>query len=353
MQKIAVIGAGITGASIAWHLAGQGAEVTVIDQGLPAQGASGSSFGWINASFYLSPDHHRLRAAGMAAHRRLADTFPGLHRFPGCLWWEEQGEGLARTEAALRDQGYAVTRLTRAEVAAREPALSRPPAEALAFPGEGCVEAPDLIPRLLTHDRIRLLTGLPASMATMSGRIAGVETPLGRIPADQVVIAAGIGSPALLAPFGLTLPMLHRPGAILRTRPVALRLSHILAAPEREIRQDAQGRLVVPTAAGHQGDSGAALASPATMEAETLAQLTALFDLPGLRAESLSHALRPVPGDGLPALGPVPQVPGLWLATLHSGITLAPVVGELLAREMMGGEEQMLLAPFRPSRLVT
>ena len=53
-----------------------------------------------------------------------------------------------------------------------------------------------------------------------------------------------------------------------------------------------------------------------------------------------------------PVLGPVPGVAGLWLAVLHSGVTLAPLAGELLAAEMLGRGDQALLAGFRPARLM-
>ena len=71
-----------------------------------------------------------------------------------------------------------------------------------------------------------------------------------------------------------------------------------------------------------------------------------------VEAESVSLAQRPVPEDGLPVLGPVPGVAGLWLAVLHSGVTLGPVAGELLAAEVTGKGEQPLLAAFRPARLL-
>ena len=92
MEKIVVIGAGIMGASLAWALAGAGRDVTVVDAGLPASGASGRSFGWINASFHLSRAHYDLRLAGIEAHRRLIHHLPGPHLFKGCLWWGEAGE---------------------------------------------------------------------------------------------------------------------------------------------------------------------------------------------------------------------------------------------------------------------
>ena len=49
--RVVVIGAGIIGASIAYHLARRGAAVTLVERAHPAAEASGHSFAWINASF--------------------------------------------------------------------------------------------------------------------------------------------------------------------------------------------------------------------------------------------------------------------------------------------------------------
>ena len=54
-MKVIVVGAGIVGASIAYHLAAAGAAVTVLDAGAVGAGASAKSFGWINASFAETP----------------------------------------------------------------------------------------------------------------------------------------------------------------------------------------------------------------------------------------------------------------------------------------------------------
>jgi glycine/D-amino acid oxidase-like deaminating enzyme len=75
-MKVIVVGAGIIGAPIAWHLSQRGAEVVVIDGG--AAGANSQSFGWINASFYADAAHHRLRVAGIAAYGRLMAVQPDL-----------------------------------------------------------------------------------------------------------------------------------------------------------------------------------------------------------------------------------------------------------------------------------
>lgn len=67
--------------------------------------------------------------------------------------------------------------------------------------------------------------------------------------------------------------------------------------------------------------------------------------------------MRLLPAGGLPFIGPVEGVPGLFLATGHegAGLTMAPATAELVVQQLMG--EQLRLAqhaePFLPSnRLV-
>lgn len=350
MEKIIVIGAGLIGASIAYELARKGRAVTVIDAGLPAGMASGRSFGWINASFSLNPAHFALRVAGMAAHERLARALPGLHRASGCLWWEETGTAFDATAKTLEDAGYPLARLTRAEVLAHEPALRRPPEAALFFPSEGWVDPAALTRALLAASGARVLSGIATQLWMQGGKLCGVQTALGPMAANQVVIAAGLGAPGLLTPLGLALPMLHRPGLMLRTSPVGVRLAHILAAPEQEVRQDEGGRLLAPAAAFHQSDEGGNLADPMGQAEATLQRIGRMLDLADLRAELVMQAERPVPGDGLPVVGAVME--GLWLAVLHSGVTLSAIVAEGLAAEMTGQGVLPELLPFRPDRLL-
>jgi len=57
-----------------------------------------------------------------------------------------------------------------------------------------------------------------------------------------------------------------------------------------------------------------------------------------------------MPVDGYPALGVVPGFNDLWVATTHSGITLAPIIGESLATEILSGKLVKALHPYRVSR---
>lgn len=352
MAHILIIGAGLTGACLAFHLARAGASVTLIEAAQPAGAASGASFGWINASFFHSPAHFNLRAAGIEAHRRLDRDLPGtpLTRWSGTLWWEEEGAGMDQQEATLRSLGYPVARLTAARIAALEPALAAP-GECLHFPSEGAVDAAALTHRLIAASGAEVWTGCPvAAIETRGGRVSGLRVPGGVVAGDRVILAAGTGAAGFLAGLGLRLPMLARPGAILRTRPVGMRLGHILASPVQEVRQDEAGRLIAPLSAAHQGDVSEGFNEPPEELARAaLERLAGLLPGVGLEMQDLALANRPVPGDGLPVLGET-GIAGLSLAVMHSGVTLGPLVGEMLAREVLEGQKESLLAEFRPGR---
>ena len=59
---------------------------------------------------------------------------------------------------------------------------------------------------------------------------------------------------------------------------------------------------------------------------------------------------RPVPEDGYPIIGPAPRAPDIHVAVTHSGVTLAPILGETVAAEVAGGQRVASLAPYRPER---
>lgn len=349
MQHVIIIGAGLIGASAAYHLSQQGARVTVIDSGSVAGGASGSSFGWINASYYHDAAHHHLRVAGMAAHRRLSTIFPGLYQWAGCLWHETQGAEQAAFAARLTALGYAVTAMDRTETAALFPALADP-TPALFLPDEGVAE-PDLLAQaLLAASGAEVWTGLPVlSLIQNDHRILGVTTASGRVLADHVILAAGIGSADLLSPLGVPLPMLRRPGAIVITRPVSPILPAILCGPEGELRQRPDGRIILPTSVAHQGDSATDFPDlPGVLAAQAIARIAPRFPSVRLIPERVALAQRPVPGDGLPVLGT--PVPGLTVAVMHSGVTLGPLAGQGAAALATGADLSPLWLPYHPDR---
>jgi glycine/D-amino acid oxidase-like deaminating enzyme len=82
-----------------------------------------------------------------------------------------------------------------------------------------------------------------------------------------------------------------------------------------------------------------------------LAQAARFFPvLSGVPVERWWLAWRAMPADRLPIVGPLPWLEGLYLAVSHSGVTLAPALGRLVAGEVAEETADGLLAPFRPGR---
>jgi glycine/D-amino acid oxidase-like deaminating enzyme len=75
-----------------------------------------------------------------------------------------------------------------------------------------------------------------------------------------------------------------------------------------------------------------------------------LFGEPGLTVERIIIGHRPMPADEHPLIGPAPGRDGVYAAVMHSGVTLAPGVAELVAGEVLDDTEASLFAPFRPDR---
>jgi hypothetical protein len=75
--RMAVIGAGIVGASVAFWLARSGqARVWVVDRLLPGSGATSASFAWVNANDKTPCDYFELNRVGLEEHFRLRDELP-------------------------------------------------------------------------------------------------------------------------------------------------------------------------------------------------------------------------------------------------------------------------------------
>ncbi len=353
-QNVIIVGAGITGAAIAFRLAQAGARVTVLDAANPASGASGASFGWLNASFFANEPHFRLRIAALDAHRALCRDLADLPTaWTGTLWWEETGAAFDRQANALSDLGYPLREVDRAAFAVLEPNVP-PPERALLFLDEGATDLRALTTRLLIEaGRLgaQVWCGVRAlELVTRGGAVAGVRIAQGLVEADQVVVAAGTGSADLLASLGLGLPMRRSPGLIVRTTALAPLIRHVLVSPGQELRQDGGGHLIAPTAAAHQRDRAETVDElPGVLASRAVQRIRALLPGISIHWDEVLVADRPIPDDGLPAVGPT-TVEGLWLSVMHSGATLGPLIGALVASEVMGGEPGALLAPFRPKR---
>jgi glycine/D-amino acid oxidase-like deaminating enzyme len=349
-RNIIVVGAGVIGASIAWHLSRQGASVMVIAAKAAGE-ATPNSFAWINASWGNPEFYFRFRLQSMAEWKRLAEDVPDLPvRWCGGLCWDLPPSELEAYAAEHGSWGYGIRKVGREGSARIEPALAEPPDFALHVAEEGAAEPVATAELLLAdaqrHGAVLALGETVLGLATSGGRVVGVKTAKGTLSADHVVLAAGAGAVALAASAGIDLPLEAPPGLIVHSRPYRPVLKGLVLAPELHMRQTLEGRVIAGSDFGG-GDPGDA---PQEAADALLAKVRAMLrDAGDLELDFYTVGYRPTPKDGFPIIGGVDSVPGLYLSVMHSGVTLAPLVGRLAAEELLGTEASPL-SPFRLSR---
>ncbi|HEX5503338.1 MAG TPA: FAD-dependent oxidoreductase, partial [Thermomicrobiales bacterium] len=361
-HEIVVVGAGMVGAAVAYRLARRGARVTLIDAGEPGAGTSASSFAWYNAHQKPPRAYHDLNAAGMAEHAALAREFgaaPWYHP-TGALAWAttpEGDEGLRRDAERLVAWDYPVEAVETARVTRElEPGLALDPAvvpRVWLTPGEGWIDAPALVRALVAAAREHGATVLTRSAVVgierAGGRVGGARLADGaRLAADVVVDCAGPRAAAVAALAGVALPIERVPGLLAVSAPGPAP-RHICHGPEIAFRPDATGGVLM----GHADTLDRTIAAdtplvpPPPACAELLARTARWWPAAGRAGLAAARiGVRPVPADGVSVVGPAPDLAGFYVAVTHSGVTLGPLLGRLVAEELVGGEAPAPLAPF-------
>jgi glycine/D-amino acid oxidase-like deaminating enzyme len=351
-REVIVIGAGIIGASIAWHLAKAGAKVTMLDKSRPGGVATPCSFGWINASFGNPEPYYRLRIRAMAEWKRLAEEVPDLPvSWKGGLCWDQPRADLEAHAARHSSWGYGVRQTDREEAARIEPNLAEPPDFALFVAEEGAAE-PEAAARILAADAqrrgARLLVGSAVrALHADGGSRARVETSDEMLEADEIVLAAGAASAELAAAAGIALPMKTPPGLLVHSRPHAPLLNGLVMADRLHMRQTADGRLV---AGADYGGADPGSDPDATARALFDAMKSMLKGADALEYDFHTIGYRPTPLDGFPALGRPKGGGNFYIAVTHSGVTLAPAIGLFAAREILESVRDPLIRPYGADR---
>jgi glycine/D-amino acid oxidase-like deaminating enzyme len=349
LKEIIVIGAGIIGASIAWHLARAGARVAMLEAAAPGGVATPCSFGWINASWGNPEPYFRLRTRSMAEWQRLKAEVPDLPlAWCGGLLWDMPPAELEAYAKAHASWGYGIRTIGRAEIARLEPNLADMPELAVHVAAEGVAE-PAPTARLLATEAqrlgARLATGTRALALGRKGSRVSVETGEGPIEADGIVIAAGTATAALAETAGIRVPLKHSPGLLVHSKPCRRLLNGLVMGEAAHIRQTDDGRLVAGADFGgtEVGDDAEKAA------AETFADMKGMLTgADGLELDFHTVGFRPMPEDGFPIVGHAAEC--VYIAVMHSGVTLAPAVGRFASEEILDGSEAALLAPYRPQR---
>ncbi|MFN8485023.1 MAG: FAD-dependent oxidoreductase [Anaerolineae bacterium] len=185
------------------------------------------------------------------------------------------------------------------------------------------------------------------------GDVAGVIVDGQPITARNVVIAGGAWSAAFGEALGVTIPVVPQRGQIMH---LGLPTTNTDRWP---VVNSFRGHYMVPwpnrIVAGATRETGSGFAPQVTARGVAEVLREAMRVAPGLAEATVVETrvgLRPLSADGLPVLGPIPGVGGVYLATGHgpTGLTLGPFSGKLVAELILGQPLSADIAPFSVAR---
>ncbi len=365
-----MIGAGVVGASVAFRLArSEEARVLIIDRSRPGSGTTSASFAWANANEKTPREYFELNRAGLEEHYRLRDELSGGARAgAGAPWfhpggnleWAGDAESLERLERRverLRSWGYAAEWRKASwvnEYLEPNVAFPSPETPVAFFPDEAWIDAPRLANTLVEYareDGAETRFGVTVKeIEAEGGLVSALRFDSGeRFPVEAVVNAAGPEADRVAALLGRQLPLDPSKGMILRVA-AGSPVGRLIHSQHVNLRPDGPGHIAV-----NHGSIDQELESEAETEEYLSHKLLerARGVVPALESakiEGVRIGVRPMPAEGLPSVGAVDTLPGYYEAVTHSGVTLGPLLGRLLAREILAGDVDELIAPFRPDR---
>jgi len=366
-MRVVVIGAGIIGTSVAYEAAKAGAQVTVLDAGRIAGGASTTSFAWTNATGKRPQAYFALNVAGMRAHLDLAREFghaPWFHQTGSIEWYSNEADWPAQLENAdqMRDWGYGVEWISRARVAELEPeidhsAIANSPV--VYYPEEGWVQPALYAAWLLRAAKekwnadIRPYSGVK-SVDVRNGVAKAVKTFDGAVyEADAIINCTGSWAADVLDGVP-AIPMVSNMGILGFTFPLATTLRRQFHMDDLDVRPDGAGRLMLHKISADALVTQMQPLDTAGLEAKHLLDAVRKI-LPAVQPgdmESIRTVIRPIPSDNLTCSGWIPGVEGYYVAVTHSGVSIAPHLGKAVAQEVVRGHAHESLHDFRPDRFM-
>lgn len=351
-SDVLVIGAGVIGSAITYHLARQGQRVLVVDR---AGGADAPAASWASAGGVRRQGRHRaearLASEAIALWPSLSDELEAdLHyRQGGNMLLAETDDEAGKLATFVHTQhalGFSDVRLLdRQEVHELAPALSQHIVAGSYSPADGQADPPrttrafaDAAQR---HGALYLLHTAVTRLLIEEQRVHGVETERGPLHAGQLVLAAGAWSDDLAASAHLRLPVKTLALQMLLSTPAPTQiLLPVLGAAGRSLslKQLPDGAFFI--GGGWPGDPTPNRRSFVTRpESIACNWQDACAILPAVALQQVARAwcgLESVTIDEIPLLGPAPGISGLTLALgfCGHGFALAPAIGRAIADQL-------------------
>jgi sarcosine oxidase subunit beta len=343
---VAVVGAGITGLSIALHLAEGGIRpVRVYERSGVAAGASGVQPGGVRLQWGTELNCRMAQESLTFWRRAEARLEPRVDfgwRACGYLWLAHSDAVLTRLRATVELQnrlGVPSRIVTAEEAAVLVPGLAAAGLTGASWCAEdGYFDRPQAVVEAFAEAARRAGVELQIEEVVAVEARALLLRGGARVEAGDIVVAAGADTPRLLAPLGVELPIEEEDRFLFLSEPIQERLLEpLVISPERRFaaKQLGNGRVLVSDV-GARGD-------PVDGEPRWRLHVRQVARelLPRLEFVSfpvLVQGTYDVTPDNQAILGAVPGHERLWLAAGFSGhgFMMAPAVGRSLAAAIAG-----------------
>jgi glycine/D-amino acid oxidase-like deaminating enzyme len=380
VTDVVVVGAGIVGAACARSLAHRGLSVIVVDRGEAMSATSASCEGNLLVSDKGPGAELEL---ALVAIERWAETVDELTDELGASLPSLEFERKGGLVVAVTDEGseplqaFADTQravgvdarvLAPHQALELEPFLTRATTAVIHYPQDAQIQPVAAGEALLASARragAEVRTGVEVTGSIITGgRLVGVRTTAGDIPAGAVIVAAGPWSGVVSELVGAAVPVKPRRGMVLVTTRMPHSIFHkvydgdYFGATQSKDAALQTSSVVESTAAGTVliGSSREQVGFDGQLRVEVLRELAAkavtlfpfLTNAPVMRSYG---GFRPYLDDHLPLIGADERLPGLWHASGHegAGIGLSVATADLITAQMLGGTSLVDPAPFRPT----
>ncbi len=366
---VVVIGGGVHGASVAYHLARRGARrVVLVERKFLASGPTGRSSALVRR-FYAMDFLTRTANTSATVFQHWAERIGGGDsgfRQVGILWLvgRDRAENLRANVRRARELGANVVTQAPAEVQALVPSMAVDDVALGAYEAEsGYADAAMTTNAFATRARelgATIVQYVPVeAILTAGARVTGVRTLAGEIHAPAVVVCAGLWAGRLLGPLGIDVPVAptRHQMCFFRRPPDFGPHPAVLDRPQATYMRPETGNLTIHGLFAYDEvvdpDHYNEGADPAEVlrNSELIAQRFPAMEH-GLSMGGYSGVYDNTP-DHEPVLGAIPEHPGLFVDFGWSGhgFKHAPAVGDILAQVVLDGHAPGWdLEPFRWSR---
>lgn len=362
---VIIVGGGVIGCSIAYRLACEQLNVTLIERGQPGEEASSAAAGMIAVQAETAHEPRGPLFDLCLASRALYPSFvaelestAGLsveYRTDGALFVAfdfTESEVLSTVYENQKAVGLTVEDLTAHDVRQLEPALADTIQTALYFRDDHQVDNRRLMKALITaceRKGVRFVCGSQVTGLVREGnRITGVRTSQETFSVDTVINCAGAWAATIDPTLAFHLPVKPIRGQIvlLESQPPLVR--HVLHSAECYIVPRSDGRLLLGSTMDDVGYDKRVTAEAVAQLIQSAEKISPAVSRCTFRAAWAG--LRPDTADHWPILGQAEE--GLVIATGHfrNGILLAPITAKLISERLISGKPSIDLTPFSPGR---